>query len=255
MPTMSPPNNRLLAALPPEAQERFFPHLEPVKLPLGQVLYGPGHRLRSAFFPADAIVSLLYRMENGASGEIAVVGNEGMVGVSLFMGGQSTSSHAIVQSAGSAYRVSERRLVDEFRRHGELMVLLLRYTQSLITQMTQTAACNRHHSIDEQMARWLLLSLDRLSGDKMSMTRKLIGNMLSATGARVTEVARKLHKLGVIKYRDGHIHVLDRPLLEKLSCECYSVVRNETDRLLPGASRRAKQPVQRRKRATVRLRA
>jgi len=236
--TQSPLHNCLLAALPDEAQERLFPLLELTKLPLGKVLYDPGDTLRHAYFPTDSIVSLLYIMENGASGEISVVGNEGVVGVSLFMGGQSTSSRAIVQSAGSAYQLPAQRLKDEFNRHGEMMMMLLRYTQSLITQMTQTAACNRHHSIDEQMARWLLLSLDRLSGNRMKMTQQLIANMLSVSCARVTEVAGKLQKLGVIKYKSGLIQVLDRRTLEKLSCECYAVVRDETDRLLACAPAR-----------------
>lgn len=177
-------------------------------------------------------MSLLYKMENGASGELAVVGREGMVGIPLFMGGQSTSSHAIVQSAGSAYSLSRKQFLNEFNHHGEMMVLLLRYTQSLLAQMTQTAACNKHHSIDEQMARWLLLSLDRLSSNKMMMTEQMIANMLSVSCARVTEVAGKLQRLGVIKYQHGLIEVLNRRTLEKLSCECYAVVRNETDRLL-----------------------
>ncbi|MDP9139862.1 MAG: Crp/Fnr family transcriptional regulator [Pseudomonadota bacterium] len=228
----SPLQNCLLAALPGVVQNRLFPLLKLATLPLGKVLYEPSDTLRHAYFPTDSIVSLLYTMENGSSGEIAVVGREGVVGVSLFMGGQSTSSRAIVQSAGSAYALPRKHFQNEFNRHGEMMMLLLRYTQSLLTQMTQTAACNRHHSIDEQMARWLLLSLDRLSGNKMKMTEQLIANMLSVSCARVTEVAGKLQKLGVIKYQRGLIEVLNRRTLEKLSCECYAVVRNETDRLL-----------------------
>lgn len=237
----SPLHNCLLAALPEEARQRLFPHLQGVMLPLGKELYASGAAPRYAYFPTSSIVSLLYRMENGASGEISVVGYEGMVGVSLFTGGRSTSSHAIVQSAGYAYRVPGRRLRDEFSRHGGLLGLLLRYTQSLITQMVQTAACNKHHSIDEQMARWLLLSLDRLDGTSMTMTQQMIANMLSISPERVTEVARKLQDLGVIRYHRGKITVLDRSTLEKLSCECYSVVRDETDRLLvcpPRARRR-----------------
>ncbi|MDP9142396.1 MAG: Crp/Fnr family transcriptional regulator [Pseudomonadota bacterium] len=228
----SPLQNCLLAALPSDVQDRLFPLLKLIKLPLGKVLYEPSDTLRVAYFPTDSIVSLLYTMENGASGEIAVVGREGVVGVSLFMGGQSTSSRAIVQSAGSAYTLPGKPFIKEFQQHGEMMMLLLRYTQSLLTQMTQTAACNRHHSIDEQMARWLLLSLDRLSGSKMKMTEQLIANMLSVSCGRVTEVAGKLQRLGVIKYQRGLIDVVNRKTLEKLSCECYAVVRNETDRLL-----------------------
>jgi CRP-like cAMP-binding protein len=220
-----------------DARRRVFPHLQRVTLRLGKELYAPGETPRHAYFPVNAIVSLLYRMEHGASGEISVVGYEGMVGVSLFMGGQSTSSQAIVQSAGEAYRLPGRRLRDEFGRHGSLLDLLLRYTQSLITQMVQTAACNKHHSLDEQMARWLLLSLDRLDGSTMRMTQQMIANMLSITPERVTEVARKLQELGVIRYHRGRITVRDRSTLEKLSCECYDVVRDETDRLLECAPR------------------
>lgn len=250
--TQSPLENRLLAALPDDAQKRVFRHLELTELPLGKVVYESGDVLRAAYFPTDSIISLLYCMENGASGEIAVVGNDGVVGVSLFMGGQSTSSRAIVQSAGSAYQLPAPRLREEFDRHGEMMFLLLRYAQTLITQMTQTAACNRHHSIDEQLARWLLLSLDRLSGNKMAMTQQLIANMLSVTPARVTEVARKLERLGVIAYRSGRIEVLDRPTLEKLSCECYGVVKGETDRLLPGTLARSARPQTRSKMSRAR---
>ena len=261
MPTHSPLQNCLLAALPPEVQERLFPLLELTRLPLGKVLYESGDTLRHVYFPTDSIVSLLYTMQNGASGEISVVGNEGVVGVSLFMGGESTSSRALVQSAGSAYRLTGDRMKDEFRRHGEMLEVLLRYTQSLITQMTQTAACNRHHSIDEQMARWLLLSLDRLTGNKMKMTQQLIANMLSVSCARVTEVASKLQKLGVIRYQSGLIQVLNRRTLEKLSCECYAVVRGETDRLLDcapftlrgkGRSRRARRAASRHTRRLAR---
>ena len=229
---VSPLQNCLLAALPADARKRLFPHLRRTKLPLGKVLYEAGDTLRHAYFPTDSIVSLLYRMENGAAGEISVVGYEGVIGVPLFMGGQSTSTQAIVQCAGSAYRLPVGRFVAEFNRHGEMLVLLLRYTQALITQMVQTAACNKHHSLDEQMARWLLLSLDRLDGAAIVMTQQMIANMLSITPERVTEIAGKLQKLGVIRYRRGRISVRDRPTLEKLSCECYAVVRNETDRLL-----------------------
>lgn len=227
----SPLRNQILAALPVDVRSRIFPHLKLTRLPLGKVLYEAGHTLKSAYFPTDSIVSLLYTMNNGASGEISVVGNEGIVGVSLFMGGGSTSSRAVVQSAGHAYRLLGTTLLKEFASHAEVTRLLLSYTQSLITQMTQTAACNKHHSIDEQMARWLLLSLDRLSGHKMKMTRQLISNMLSVSGARVDEVASRLQRLGVIRYRDGHIDVVNRPALENLSCECYAVVKGESDRL------------------------
>jgi CRP-like cAMP-binding protein len=247
-----PQENNLLAALPAEALDRLSPHLKLTKLKLGKVLYESGDTLRYVYFPTDSIVSLLYTMENGASGEISVVGNEGVIGVSLFMGGQSTSSRAIVQSAGSAYRLAAQRMKDEFNRHSDFMTLLLRYTQSLITQMTQTAACNRHHSIDEQMARWLLLSLDRLPGDRMTMTQQLIANMLSVSCARVTEVAHKLQKLDVISYRAGHIRVLDRPTLEKLTCECYAVVKGETDRLLPAGLAVSGRPRARRNHPKVR---
>jgi CRP-like cAMP-binding protein len=201
-------------------------------MPLGKVLYESGDTMRHVYFPTDCIVSLLYVMESGASAEISVVGNEGVVGISLFMGGESTSSRAIVQSAGSAYRLAGQRIKDEFNRHGEMMLLLLRYTQSLITQMSQTAVCNRHHSIDQQLCRWLLLSLDRLSDNTLTMTQELIANMLGVRREGVTEAAGKLQRLGVIDYSRGHITVLDRPKLETLSCECYEVVKRETDRLL-----------------------
>lgn len=202
-------------------------------MPLGKVLYESGDKLRHVYFPTDSIVSLLYVMESGASAEISVVGNEGIVGVSLFMGGESTPSRAIVQSGGTAYRLLGQRLKDEFNRHGELLVLMLRYTQSLITQMAQTAVCNRHHSIDQQLCRWLLLSLDRLPGNQLTMTQELIANMLGVRREGVTEAAGKLQKLGVIEYNRGRITVLDRAKLEQLSCECYGVVKTETDRLLP----------------------
>jgi CRP-like cAMP-binding protein len=230
---MEPQCNHLLAALPPEDQAELFKHLELVTLPLGKVMYEPGDTMRNAYFPTDSIISLLYVMESGASAEISVVGNEGVVGVALFMGGESMPSRAIVQSAGSAYRLSGHLLKDEFNRHGAMMLLLLRYTQSLITQMAQTAVCNRHHSIDQQLCRWLLLSMDRLPGNKLTMTQELIANMLGVRREGVTEAAGKLQKLGVIDYKRGHITVLDRPMLEELSCECYAVVKRETDRLLP----------------------
>lgn len=230
---MSPLQNHLLAALPPAIQQRLFPMLELFPLPLGKVLYESGDTMRYVYFPTDSIVSLLYVMESGASAEISVVGKDDIVGVSLFMGGESTSSRAVVQSAGSAYRLAGQKLKDEFNRHSELMQLLLRYTQSLITQMAQTAVCNRHHSIDQQLCRWLLLSLDRLPDNKLTMTQELIANMLGVRREGVTEAAGKLQKLGVIDYCRGHITVLDRSKLEALSCECYAVVKRESDRLLP----------------------
>lgn len=227
------PQNHLLAALAPAVYARLAPHLEAVSLPLGHVLHESGDTLRHAYFPTDSIVSLLYVTENGASAEIAVVGNEGLVGVALFMGGESTPSRAIVQSGGSAYRLSADILKAEFHLHTELLMLILRYTQSLLTQMAQTAVCNRHHSIDQQLCRWLLLSLDRLPDNHLSMTQELIANMLGVRREGVTEAAGKLQRRGVIEYSRGRITVFDRPLLETLSCECYAVVKAETDRLLP----------------------
>jgi CRP-like cAMP-binding protein len=226
-----PRQNNILDALPAEERERLFPHLTLVEMPLGMVLYEAGEALRHIYFPTDSIVSLLYVMKDGASAEIAVVGNEGAIGVSLFMGGETTPSRGIVQSAGSAYRLSGRRLKQEFERHGQLLHVLLRYTQSLITQMAQTAVCNRHHSIDQQLCRWLLLSLDRLPSNRLNMTQELIANMLGVRREGVTGAARKLQDLGVIHYSRGRITVLDRPKLEQLSCECYAVVKQETDRL------------------------
>jgi CRP-like cAMP-binding protein len=228
----NPEENRVLARLSHIARDRLFPHLEFVTMPLGKVLYESGDMLRHVYFPTDSIVSLLYVMEDGASAEIAVVGNEGLVGVALFMGGETTPSRAVVQSAGSAYRLIGQRLKDEFHRNGEMQILLLRYTQALITQMAQTAVCNRHHSVDQQLCRWLLLSLDRLSSNKLSMTHELIANMLGVRREGVTEAAGKLQKLGVIHYGRGRITVLDRPKLQQLCCECYAVVKKETDRLL-----------------------
>ncbi|RON09863.1 Crp/Fnr family transcriptional regulator [Pseudomonas brassicacearum] len=228
-----PQQNHLLAALPAQALERLLPYLEPVTLPLGKVLYESGDALRHVYFPTDSIVSLLYVMENGASAEISVVGNEGLIGIAVFMGGESTPSRAIVQSAGHAFRLPGQRLKDEFNRHGEMLLLMLRYTQALITQMAQTAVCNRHHSIDQQLCRWLLLSLDRLQDNQLIMTQELIANMLGVRREGVTDAAGKLQRLGVIEYTRGHIKVLDRDALEKLSCECYAVVRKETERLLP----------------------
>lgn len=234
----SPRQNHLLAALPIDAQERIFSHLELVSLPLGKVLYESGDTLRHVYFPTDSIVSLLYVMEDGASAEISVVGNDGLIGIALFMGGESTPSRAIVQSAGHAYRLLGQRLKNEFNRHGTFLELMLRYTQSLITQMAQTAVCNRHHSVDQQLCRWLLLSLDRLPSKRLSMTQELIANMLGVRREGVTDAAGKLQKLGVIEYSRGLITVLDRDKLEKLSCECYAVVKKETDRLLPYLSQR-----------------
>ncbi|OLO02870.1 Crp/Fnr family transcriptional regulator [Salinicola socius] len=227
-----PQQNLLLAALPHESKKRLVDHLELVSLPLGKVMYESGETMRYVYFPTDSIISLLYVMESGASAEISVVGNEGVVGIALFMGGESTPSRAIVQSGGYAFRLLGQRLKDEFNRHGEMLVLMLRYTQALITQMSQTAVCNRHHSIDQQLCRWLLLSLDRLPDNQITMTQELIANMLGVRREGVTEAAGKLQKLGVIEYRRGHITVLDRPRLEQLSCECYAVVKKETDRLL-----------------------
>jgi CRP-like cAMP-binding protein len=226
-----PQQNNILDALPQAERERIYPHLKPVALPLGKVLYESGDLLRHIYFPIDCIVSLLYVLENGASAEICVVGNDGAIGVALFMGGETTTSRAIVQSAGVAYRLTGRRLKQEFERQGETMHILLRYTQALITQMAQTAVCNRHHTVDQQLARWLLLSLDRLRANKLAMTQELIANMLGVRREGVTDAAGKLQRLGVITYSRGLITVLDRPRLEQLSCECYSVVKKETDRL------------------------
>jgi CRP-like cAMP-binding protein len=228
-----PLHNQLLAALPPAELQRWLPQLMLTELPLGQVLYEPGVTLKHVYFPTDAIVSLLYVMENGASAEIAVVGREGLVGVSLFMGGGSTPSRAVVQSAGKGFRLDAAHMNEEFSRAGVVMHLLLRYTQALITQMAQTAVCNRHHTLDQQLCRWLLLSLDRLEGSQLHMTQELIANMLGVRREGVTESALKLQQAGLIRYARGHIHVLDRPGLERRSCECYAVVKKEYDRLLP----------------------
>jgi CRP-like cAMP-binding protein len=227
-----PQQNHILDALPPAERNRVFPHLKPVTLPLGAVLYEAGDALRHIYFPTDSIVSLLYVLEDGASAEICVVGNDGVIGVALFMGGETTTSRAIVQSAGTAYRLTGRRLKQEFERQGEAMHILLRYTQALITQMAQTAVCNRYHTVDQQLCRWLLLSLDRLSENKLAMTQELIANMLGVRREGVTDAAGKLQRLGVITYSRGLITVLDRPHLERLSCECYSVVKKESDRLM-----------------------
>ena len=233
-PIRSPEQNHILRSLPQAVRERLFPHLKPVTLLLGTVLHESGSLMRHIYFPTDSIVSLLYVLDNGASAEIAVVGNDGAVGVSLFMGGETTTSRAVVQSAGCAYRLTGARLKREFALHGDLMYVLLRYTQSLITQMAQTAVCNRHHSVDQQLCRWLLLSLDRLSSNELIMTHELIANMLGVRREGVTDAAGKLQKLGVIRYRRGRITVLNRSELEHLCCECYGVVKRETERLLPG---------------------
>jgi CRP-like cAMP-binding protein len=228
-----PTENHLLAALPDAEWQRWLPQLERVEMPLGQVLYESGGTLSHVYFPTTAIVSLLYVMENGASAEIAVVGNEGIVGISLFMGGDSTSSRAVVQSAGLGFRLKAQIMKDDFNRAGPVLHLLLRYTQALITQMAQTAVCNRHHSLDQQLCRWLLLSLDRLQGNELVMTQELIANMLGVRREGVTEGALKLQLAGLIRYARGHISVLDRNGLQERSCECYAVVKKEYDRLLP----------------------
>jgi CRP-like cAMP-binding protein len=237
MPTPPDPRqNHLLAALPRDEYARLFPHLERVPMPLGDVLYEPGIQMRHVYFPTTSIVWRLCVMEDGASAEIAVVGNEGIVGVSLFMGGETTPSRAVVQSAGHAYRLKGPLLKDEFYRADPMQRLLLRYTQALLTQMAQTAVCNRHHSLDQQLCRWLLLSLDRLPSNELIMTQELIANMLGVRREGVTEAAGHLQKAGLIEYHRGHITVLDRPGLEARSCECYAaVVKKEFDRLLPKA--------------------
>ena len=229
----SPRQNRLLAALPMTDYKRLLPHLELATLPLGEVLYESGSQLLHVYFPTTSIVSLLYVMENGSSAEIAVVGNEGIVGVSLFMGGETTPSRAVVQSAGHTYRLPGQMLKQEFDRAGPLQHLLLRYTQALLTQMAQTAVCNRHHSVDQQLCRWLLLSLDRLPSNELTMTQELIANMLGVRREGVTEAAGKLQEAKLIQYNRGRITVLDRAGLEARSCECYQVVKTEFDRLLP----------------------
>jgi CRP-like cAMP-binding protein len=228
--------NHLLAGLPEAEFDRWLPGLERVEMPLGEVLYESGVALSHVYFPCTAIVSLLYVMENGSSAEIAVVGNDGIVGISLFMGGESTPSRAVVQSAGHGFRLGAEAIKDEFNRAGPAMHLLLRYTQALITQMAQTAVCNRHHTLDQQLCRWLLLSLDRIAGEELRMTQELIANMLGVRREGVTEAAVKLQSAGLIRYARGHIRVLDRQGLEARSCECYAVVRKEYDRLLPDAT-------------------
>lgn len=228
--------NNLLNALPTLDYEHLSPMLEPVMMKLGDVLYESGAPLSHVYFPTTCIVSLLYVMENGSSAEIAMVGNEGIVGIALFMGGNTMPNRAVVQSAGYAYRMRASVLKQEFDRNGPLLHLLLRYTQAIITQMSQTAVCNRHHSVDQQLCRWLLLSLDRLNGNVLNMTQELIANMLGVRREGVTEAAGKLQQAGLINYQRGQITVLDRPGLEARVCECYQVVKNEFDRLLPTKS-------------------
>src|SRR5450830_341642 len=233
MPVRPNPNqNHLLASLPTAEFDPLLAHLELVPMQLGQMVYEPGIQLRHAYFPTDSIVSLHYVTETGASAETAGVGNEGVVGVSLFMGGDTTSSSAVVQTSGHAYRLDRRVLLEEFNRGGLLQRLLLRYTQALMTQMAQTAACNRHHSVEQQLCRWLLLTLDRVSSQELIMTQELVASMLGVRRESVTEAARNLQNDGYIRYRRGHIGVIDRAGLETLSCECYAVVKNELKRLL-----------------------
>ena len=231
-PVPNPRQNHLLAALPAAEFNRLSAHLESVAMPLGEALYESGGRLQHVYLPVTSIVSLLYVLENGASAEIAVIGNEGILGISLFMGGETTPNRAVVQSAGHGYRLKSQHLKQEFNRAGPMLHLLLRYTQALITQMAQTAVCNRHHSLEQQLARWLLLSLDRLSSKTLVMTQELIANMLGVRREGVTEAAGKLQRAGLIRYSRGKIEVLDRPKLEKTVCECYAVVKKETDRLI-----------------------
>ncbi len=232
MPAYSPNQNHLLAALPTAEFEPLAAHLERVPLLLGQMLYEPDSQLQHAYFPTTAIVSLHYVMESGASAETAGVGNEGVVGISLFMGGNTTPSSAVVQTAGHAYRLGRRQLLEEFNRAGLLQRLLLRYTQALITQMAQTAVCNRHHSLEQQLCRWLLLTLDRLPSNELIMTQELVASMLGVRREGITEAAGNLQRAGLISYRRGHIAVTDRAGLEQHACECYAVVKKELDRLL-----------------------
>lgn len=233
MPTLpNPSQNHLIAALPAQEFERIAAHLEPVALPLGQILYGPGDQLQHAYFPTTAIVSLHYVIESGASAEIASVGNEGVVGISLFMGGDTTPSSAVVHTAGHAYRMERKVLKQEFERGALVQRLLLRYTQALITQMSQTAACNRHHSVEQQLCRWLLVTLDRVPSGRLVMTQELVARMLGVRREGITEAAGRLQEAGCIRYRRGHIEVLGRQGLEARTCECYRVVRDELRRLL-----------------------
>jgi len=231
--THNPKQNHLLAALPAPDYARLLPDLEPIAMPLGWVVYESGVHMDYVYFPTTSIVSLLYVIESGASAEIAIAGNEGLVGISLFMGGESTPSRAVVQSAGEGYRVTASILKREFALGGELQHLALRYTQALITQMAQTAVCNRHHSLDQQLCRWLLLSMDRLPGTELKMTQELIANMLGVRREGVTVAAGALQAAGLIHYSRGHITILDRAGLEQRVCECYAVVKKEFDRLLP----------------------
>jgi CRP-like cAMP-binding protein len=234
----NPSQNHLLAALPAAEFERWSAHLELVAMPLGEILYEPGEQLQHAYFPTTAIVSLHYVTESGASAEIAGVGNEGVVGISLFMGGETTPSSAVVQTAGHAYRLERRLLKEEFNRAGAVLRLLLRYTQALIAQMTQTAVCNRHHSIEQQLCRWLLMTLDRIPSGELVMTQELVARMLGVRREGITEAAGNLQRAGYIRYRRGHIAVLQRPGLEKTACECYSAVRTEFDRLFSAIPQR-----------------
>ncbi len=234
-PTSSARMNHLLAALPHDEWARWLPQLEPVEMPLGKVLYESGNALSHAYFPTTAIVSLLNQLETGASAEIASVGNEGLVGIALFMGGDTTPTQAVVRSAGEGFRIKAEAIKGEFDRSAGVMHLLLRYTQALITLMAQTAVCNRYHRLDQQMCRWLLASLDRHPGNQLLMTHELIASRLGVRREGVTEVAHKLQEAGVISYARGHITVLDRSGLEQRACECYAVVRKEFTRLLPDA--------------------
>src|SRR5205807_6291921 len=229
----TPLQNHLLAALPQAVYERLLPNLELVPMPLGEVMYTSGSELPYLYFPTNCIVSLVYVMENGASAEIAVTGYEGLLGVALFLGGHTAPNQAVVQSGGHAYRIGAKVIKHEFDQGGPLQHLLLLYTQALIAQMAQTAVCNRHHSLDQQLCRWLLLSLDRLPSNELTMTQELIANMLGVRREGVTLAARKLQEVGLINYSRGHITVLDRPKLETRVCECYAVVKKEMDRLLP----------------------
>jgi CRP-like cAMP-binding protein len=239
MPSPQSPNqNHLLAALPTAEFERLAPHLEPVEMALGDVLYESGGRLQYVYFPTTAILSLQYVMENGSSSEFAGVGNEGVLGISLFMGGNTTPSRAVVQTGGQGYRLKAQLMLQEFKLAGPMQQLLLRYTQALITQMSQTAACNRHHSLEQQLCRWLLLTLDRMPANELMMTQELVANMLGVRREGVTEAAGKLQQAGVIRYRRGHITVLERAGLESRVCECYAVVKKEFARLLPDALQR-----------------
>ncbi|MDV6342615.1 Crp/Fnr family transcriptional regulator [Nitrosomonas sp. Is35] len=233
----SPQYNHLLNSLTPEEYERISPYLELVEMPLGNVLYESGEKLHYVYFPIDCIISLLYVMENGSSAEIAVVGFEGAIGIAHFMGGKTMPNRAVVQSAGYSYRIRPNHFMQEFDRHGAMLHIMLKYTQAIITQMAQTAVCNRHHSVDQQLCRWLLLSLDRLSTNELVMTQELIANMLGVRREGVTEAAGKLQQAGLIQYSRGHITVLDRQGLEERVCECYQVVKKEFERLLPATKR------------------